>query len=227
MRCAYSLCPRNICEANNRGASGSARRDSGLALADGVRFASATPRHEVKPSVASLAMLVFLIVLFAVLFIVFGVLGYGALQDGLRLLYSGISVICFIWVLILGLRLANQSDAPVPQPQAAIDTPKIETAEPVKAEPVPPKPPPVAVPATLPQLAEKGTSFHLEPRQSSPIFRIPNGKTRARFGLRRRVDGLLGGSREAHVRPARLHDLRHGRRQPVRRVRCGGRCRDR
>ncbi|MGE0236067.1 hypothetical protein [Methylocystis sp.] len=121
-------------------------------------------------------MLVFLIVLFAVLFIVFGVLGYGALQDGLRLLYSGISVICFIWVLILGLRLAMQGDAPVPSPPAAIDTPKIATTEPIKAEPVPPKPPMVAVPATLPKLAEKGTSFHLEPRQSSPIFRVPSGK---------------------------------------------------
>jgi hypothetical protein len=121
-------------------------------------------------------MLVFLIVLFAVLFIVFGVLGYGALQDGLRLLYSGISIICFIWVLILGLRLATQSDAPVAPPQAAIETPKIATAEPVKAVPVPPKAPPVAGPATLPQLAEKGTSFHLEAGQSSPIFRIQNGK---------------------------------------------------
>ncbi len=121
-------------------------------------------------------MLVFLIVLFAVLFMLFGVLGYGALQDGLRLLYSGISVICFIWVLILGLRLANQSDAPVPAPQTAIETAKIATTEPVKAEPVQQKPPSVAVTATLPQLAEKGTSFHLEPRQSSPIFRVPNGK---------------------------------------------------
>jgi hypothetical protein len=121
-------------------------------------------------------MLVFLIVLFAVLFIVFGVLGYGALQDGLRLLYSGISIICFIWVLVLGLRLATQSDAPVAPPQAAIETLKIATAEPVKAEPVPPKPAPIAIPATLPKLAEKGTSFHLEPRQSSSIFRIPNGK---------------------------------------------------
>ncbi|MGJ0532068.1 hypothetical protein [Methylocystis sp.] len=120
-------------------------------------------------------MLVFLIILFAVLFMLFGVLAYGAINDGLRYLFTGISVICFIWVLILGLRLATQSDAPVP-PQAATDAPKIATTEPIKAEPVPPKPPPVAVPATLPKLAEKGTSFHLEPRQSSPIFRIPNGK---------------------------------------------------
>lgn len=123
-------------------------------------------------------MLVFLIILFAVLFIVFSVLGYGALQDGLRLLYVGISVICFIWVLILGLRLATQSNAPAaaPPPQAAAEPPKVPTVDPVKAAPVAPKPPSVAVPAVLPQLAEKGTSFHLEPGQSSPIFRVPNGK---------------------------------------------------
>ncbi|MBI5011884.1 MAG: hypothetical protein HZC06_03570 [Methylocystis sp.] len=122
-------------------------------------------------------MLVFLIILFAVLFMLFGVLAYGSINDGLRYLFTGISVICFIWVLILGLRLATQSDAPsTPAPQAAGEPPKIPTVETVKAEPVPPKPPPVAVPATLPQLAEKGTSFHLESGQSSPIFRIPNGK---------------------------------------------------
>ena len=127
--------------------------------------------------IASTAMSVFLIILFSVLFMLFGVLAYGAINDGLRYLFTGISVICFIWVLILGLRLATQSDAPAPAPaQASIEAPKIPTVEPIKAVPVPPKAPPVAVPATLPQLAEKGTSFHLEPGQSSPIFRIPNGK---------------------------------------------------
>lgn len=122
-------------------------------------------------------MLVFLIILFSVLFMLFGVLAYGAINDGLRYLFTGISVVCFIWILILGLRLALQSDAPAPAPaQASIEAPKIPTVEPIKAAAVPPKAPPVAVPATLPQLAEKGTSFHLEAGQSSPIFRIPNGK---------------------------------------------------
>ncbi len=120
-------------------------------------------------------MSVFLIILFAVLFMLFGVLAYGAINDGLRYLFTGISVVCFIWILILGLRLALQSDAPAPA-QASIEAPKIPTVEPVNAAPVPPKPPPVAVPAVLPQQAEKGTSFHLEAGQSSPIFRIPNGK---------------------------------------------------
>lgn len=126
-------------------------------------------------------MSVFLIILFAVLFIVFGVLAYGSLQDGLRLLYAGISVICFVWILILGLKLAFQSEAPSTTlastgGSATNVAPSIPEIPPIKAAPVPPKAPPVAVPATLPQLAEKGTSFHLEPAQSSPIFRIPNGK---------------------------------------------------
>lgn len=120
-------------------------------------------------------MLVFLICLFAVLFMLFGVLAYGAINDGLRYLFTGISVICFIWILILGLRLAFQSDTPAPT-QAAIEAPKVPSVEPIKAAPVPPKAPPDAVPATLPQLAGKGTSFHLEAGQSSPIFRIPNGR---------------------------------------------------
>lgn len=120
-------------------------------------------------------MAVFLTILFAVLFMLFGVLAYGAINDGLRYLFTGISVICFIWVLILGVRLATQSDTPG-QTQTATDAPKILSGEPINAVPVPPKPPPVAVPARLPQLAEKGTSFHLEAGQSSPIFRIPNGK---------------------------------------------------
>ena len=120
-------------------------------------------------------MSVFLITLFSVLFMLFGVLAYGAINDGLRYWFTVISVICFIWVLILGLRLANQSDTPG-QTGAAIDAPKVPTAEAINAAPVPPKPSPVVVPATLPQLANKGTSFHLESGQSSPIFRIPNGK---------------------------------------------------
>jgi len=120
-------------------------------------------------------MSVFLICLFSILFTVFGVLAYGAINDGLRYLYTGISVILFIWVMVLGLRLALRSESPVAT-QAAVEAPKMLTVEPVKAAPVPPKAPPVAVPATLPQLAEKGASFHLEPNQSSPIFRIPTGK---------------------------------------------------
>jgi hypothetical protein len=120
-------------------------------------------------------MSVFLITLFSVLFMLFGVLAYGAIHDGLRNLFIAISVICFIWVLILGYRLATQSDVP-DQTQAAIDAPKITSAPPIIAAPVPPKPSPIAVPATLPQLAHEGTSFHLESGQSSPIFRIPSGK---------------------------------------------------
>ena len=117
-------------------------------------------------------MLVFLICLFAVLFMLFGVLAYGAINDGQRLLFTGISVICFVWVLILGLRLAFQSDAPtVPSTATSIPEPPL-----IKAAPVPPKPPPVATPAVLPPLAGKGTSFHLEPGRSSPLFRIPTGK---------------------------------------------------
>ncbi len=133
------------------------------------------PRQSGAGSIASTAMSVFLIILFAVLFMLFGVLAYGAINDGLRYLFTGISVVCFIWILILGLRLALQSDAPAPA-QGSIEAPKIPTVEPVKAAPVPSKAPLIAVPATLPQLAEKGTSFHLEPGQSSPIFRILNGK---------------------------------------------------
>lgn len=120
-------------------------------------------------------MSVFLITLFAVLFMLFGVLAYGAIHDGLRLLFTVISVICFVWVSVLGYRLATQGDAP-DQTQAAIDAPKTTSAPPIIAAPVPPKPSPVGVPATLPQLANKGTSFHLESGQSSPIFRIPSGK---------------------------------------------------
>ena len=120
-------------------------------------------------------MSVFLITLFSVLFMLFGVLAYGAINDGLRYLFTAISVVCFVWVSVLGLRLATQSDTPG-QTQADIDAPKIPSAEPIIAAPVPPKPSPVVVPATLPRLAEKGTSFHLESGQSSPIFRIPSGK---------------------------------------------------
>ncbi len=72
-------------------------------------------------------MSVFLITLFSVLFMLFGVLAYGAIHDGLRNLFIAISVICFIWVLILGYRLATQGDAP-DQTQAAIDAPKIPSA---------------------------------------------------------------------------------------------------
>jgi hypothetical protein len=119
-------------------------------------------------------MSVFLITLFSVLFMLFGVLAYGAINDGLRYLFTAISVICFVWVSVLGFRLATQSDAP--DQTRAIDAPKIPTAEAINAAPVPPKPSPIGVPATLPQLADKGTSFHLESGQSSPIFRIPSGK---------------------------------------------------
>jgi hypothetical protein len=118
-------------------------------------------------------MLVFLICLFAVLFMLFGVLAYGAINDGLRYLFTGISVICFIWILILGLRLAFQTDA---APTVVGGTPSILETPLIRAAPVPPKPSPAATPAVLPPLAAKGTSFHLEPGRSSPIFRIPNGK---------------------------------------------------
>lgn len=125
-------------------------------------------------------MLVFLIILFSILFMLFGVLAYGAIQDGLRYLFTGISVICFIWVLILGLRLAFKSDEP-PSVAATNSTPSgIPRSTPETparpAPPIPPKPAVVSPPAVLPQLAKKGTSFHLEPGESGPLFRIPTGK---------------------------------------------------
>ena len=125
-------------------------------------------------------MLAFLIILFSIPFMVFGVLAYGAIQDGLRYLFTGISVICFIFVMILGLRLAFKSDEP--PSAAAIDStasgiPRSIPEAPARpAPPVPPKPASVTTPAALPQLAKRGTSFHLEPGESGPLFRIPNGK---------------------------------------------------
>ena len=103
-------------------------------------------------------MSVFLITLFSVLFMLFGVLAYGAIHDGLRNLFIAISVICFIWVSVLGLRLTTQSDTPG-QTQSAIDAPKIPSAEPIIAAPVPPKPSPVVVPATLPSWRKRGLHF--------------------------------------------------------------------
>jgi hypothetical protein len=41
---------------------------------------------------------------------------------------------------------------------------------------VPPKAPEIVSPANLPMMAVKGTSFHLESGQSTPIFRVPVGK---------------------------------------------------
>lgn len=124
-------------------------------------------------------MSVFLIVLFSILFVVFGVLAYGALQDGLRLLYVIVSVVCFVFVLVLGLRLALQDGTTAMEKTE--EKPKAEAlsipeSAPVRADPIPPKAAPVAVPATLPQLVAKGSSFHLEPGQSTPLFRVPLGK---------------------------------------------------
>lgn len=117
-------------------------------------------------------MLVFLICLFAVLFMLFGVLAYGAINDGLRYLFTGISVICFIWILILGLKLAFETE-----PARVVESGATSIAEtpPITVAPAPP-PSSVSTPAVLPRLAARGTSFHLEAGQSSPIFRIPNGK---------------------------------------------------
>jgi hypothetical protein len=120
-------------------------------------------------------MSVFLICLFTVLIIVFGVLAYGAINDGLRYLYTGLSVVFFVWIMVLGLRLAYQGDAPT-STQAAVEASKIPSIEPIKPAPIPPRASVTATPAVLPPLAGKGTSFHLEPGRSSPIFRIPNGK---------------------------------------------------
>jgi hypothetical protein len=118
-------------------------------------------------------MLYFLILVAGALLALFGVLAYGAINDGLRLLFIVMSVICFGCVLLLGSMLVFQSDA---APTVAGGTPSIPEPPLIKAAPVPPRPSPVAAPAVLPPLAGKGTSFHLEPGRSSPIFRIPNGK---------------------------------------------------
>jgi hypothetical protein len=118
-------------------------------------------------------MLYFLILVAGALLALFGVLAYGAINDGLRLLFIVMSVICSVCILLLGFKLVLQSDT---APTVAGSTPSIPEMPLIKAAPVPPKPSPVAAPAVLPPLAAKGASFHLEPGRSSPIFRIPNGK---------------------------------------------------
>jgi hypothetical protein len=118
-------------------------------------------------------MLYFLILVAGVLLALFGVLTYGAINDGLRLLFIVMTIICSVCILLLGIKLVLQSDT---VPTVASGTPSIPEMPLIRAAPVPPKPPPVATPAVLPPLAGKGTSFHLEPGRSSPIFRIPNGK---------------------------------------------------
>jgi hypothetical protein len=131
-------------------------------------------------------MLVFLTIVFTLLVFLFSVLAYGALQDGLRLLFSGAAVVCFVGVLILGARLAFPSDPapPVVREGGGVrddsNTSGMAAAipeAPARLAPrAAPKPAAVATPAVLPQLAAQGTSFHLEPGESSPLFRIPAGK---------------------------------------------------
>ena len=110
-------------------------------------------------------MLVFLICLFTVIVMLFAVLAYGAINDGQRLLFTGISVFFLAWVSILVFMLAMHETFG-------------ETAEHVSVAVanvlrVPPKAPEIVVPANLPMIAVKGTSFHLEAGQGTPIFRIP------------------------------------------------------
>jgi hypothetical protein len=113
-------------------------------------------------------MLVFLICLFTAIVMLFAVLAYGAINDGQRLLFTGISVFFLAWVSILGFMLAMHETLG-------------ETAEHVSVAVanvlrVPPKAPEIVGPANLPMVAVKGTSFHLEAGQSTPIFRVPTGK---------------------------------------------------
>jgi hypothetical protein len=116
-------------------------------------------------------MLVFLVCLFTVIVIVFAVLGYGAINDGQRLLFTGISVFFLVAVAILGLVLAVLwSEESAEQANANNPIPL------VKISPIPPKAPEVASPAILPMMASRGMSFHLEGGQSSPIFRVPVGQ---------------------------------------------------
>jgi hypothetical protein len=118
-------------------------------------------------------MLYFLILVSGALLALFGVLAYGAINDGLRRVFIVLSVVFSICLLALVVWAVFQSDT---APTVAGGTPSIPEMPLIRAAPVPPKPPPVATPAVLPPLAGKGTSFHLEPGRSSPLFRIPNGK---------------------------------------------------
>ncbi|MGC1864369.1 MAG: hypothetical protein WA733_25430 [Methylocystis sp.] len=118
-------------------------------------------------------MLYYLILIAAVLLGLFGAYAYGSLNDGLRLTFIIMTVIFFGCVLLLSSMLVFRSET---APTVAGGTPSIPETPLIKAAPVPPKPSPAATPAVLPPLAAKGTSFHLEPGRSSPIFRIPNGK---------------------------------------------------
>ena len=96
----------------------------------------------------------------------FAVLAYGAINDGQRLLFTGILVFFLAWVSILGFMLVMH------------ETPS-EVAEHVSAVAnfarAPPKAPEIVSPANLPMMAMKGTSFHLEAGQSTPLFRVPVG----------------------------------------------------
>src|SRR5947208_14673932 len=95
----------------------------------------------------------------------FAVLAYGAINDGQRLLFTGIAVFFLVWVAVLGLTLALSGNAPVEQTNATTTIPV------VKVSPFPPKPPADVGTAILPMIATTGMSFHLQPRQRSPIFR--------------------------------------------------------
>lgn len=131
-------------------------------------------------------MLVFLTIVFTLLVFLFSVLAYGAIQDGLRLLFSGAAAVCFVGVLILGVRLAFSSDPVAPVSKETGDVrdnsssagmaAEIPEAPARSAPRVAPKPATVSTPAVLPQLIERGSSFHLELGQSSPLFRVPAGK---------------------------------------------------
>jgi hypothetical protein len=81
-------------------------------------------------------MSVFLLIVFSLLLMGLAVLAYGALTDGLRNVYLGGAALCFIFVVILGLRLAIQSDAP---PVASSSGQQYGQGSP-RTPPVPPPP---------------------------------------------------------------------------------------
>jgi hypothetical protein len=111
-------------------------------------------------------MLIFLICLFTAIVMLFAVLAYGAINDGQRLLFTGISVFFLAWVSILGFMLAvHETPGEAAEHISVVVAPR-----------APPKAPEVVMSANLPMMAVKGMSFHLEAGQSTPIFRIPVGQ---------------------------------------------------
>ena len=120
-------------------------------------------------------MLVFLICVFFFMTLVFGVLGYGSINRGQMFLFTGLSCFCLLWVVVLALVLAMGSNSSTVVREAD-GSPPLPSTPPQRASPIAPQPPPTVVPANLPDLVEQGTSYHLNPTQSTPLFRAPIGK---------------------------------------------------